>query len=81
MTGAAELNAQDFFASRAGICVYVVVSQHRFRVSFVDEDAQGVIDDDAHEGAAEALRQARVALARYRPELGPLFEKVARSRT
>jgi len=78
---AGQLKAQDFFASRSGVCVYVIVSQHRFRVQFVDEASRGVIDDDAHEGAAEALRQARDALEKYRAELVPLFEKVARSRT
>lgn len=81
MTAGAELRAQDFFASRSGVCVYVTVSQHRFRVHFVDEEARGVVDDEAREGASEALRLAREALRRNRSELGALFEKVARSRT
>lgn len=81
MAAAGEIKAQDFFTSRAGLCVYVNVSQHTFRVQFVDEASQGIIDDDAHAGAAEALRLARAALQKYRAELAPLFEKISRSRT
>jgi hypothetical protein len=81
MAATGEIKVEDFFTSRAGLCVYVNVSQRTFRVQFVDETAQGVIDDDAHEGATEALRLARAALAKYRAELAPLFEKISRSRT
>lgn len=76
-----KLGAGDFFASRAGVCVYVKGRRGVFRVQFAAPDAHGVVQDDDREGAAEALEVARAALRRHATQLAPLFEEVARKRT
>lgn len=77
----AELAADSFFASRAGVCVYVTIGKHRFRVQFADARAHGVVTEGEREGADEAVRVARTALREHEAALVPLFAKVARSVT
>jgi hypothetical protein len=72
-----EPRAEDFFLSRSGVCVYVTVQNHAFRVQFVAPTAQGVVAEQEHDAAEEALDIARAALRRHEAELAPLFEKVA----
>ena len=75
-----EPRADEFFASRSGVCVYVNIDGQAVRVQFANVDAQGVADG-ASPNAEEAIRIAKLALQKYRTELGPLFDRVARGMT
>lgn len=81
LTTADEPEAENFFVSRSGVCVYVTVQSRTFRVQFVTATAQGVVADQPHEGADQALDLARSALQRHEAKLAPLFEKAARKAT
>ena len=76
-----EPGAEAFFASRGGVCVYVKVHDHNFRVQFATVDAHGTVSPDEQRGADQALEVARAALREHRHALGDLFDKVARART
>lgn len=76
-----ELKAERFFASRSGVCVYVVVGTRAFRVQFASVDSRGVVVEGGTEGAEEACRIARHAMQQHLTGLAPLFEKVARATT
>jgi hypothetical protein len=75
-----EPRADEFFASRSGVCVYVNLDGQAVRVQFADLDAHGVAEGDSPD-AEEAVRIAKSALQKHRAELGPLFERVARGMT
>ena len=81
MPAATELSAKDFFATRAGVCVYVTLHRQVFRVRFASVEAQGVVVQGHPDRAEEARVVARAALERLGPSLLPLFEKVARGTT
>jgi len=76
-----EPNADDFFASRSGVCVYVTVRGTSFRVQFASASAHGVVTEGAPEWAELALEVARAAVQKHRATLAPLFEKVARGQS
>lgn len=76
-----ELSAEHFFATRAGVCVYVTLQRRVFRVRFVSAEAQGVVVQGHPDGAEEARAVAQAAVERLGPTLRPLFEKVARGTT
>ena len=73
-----DLNAGNFFASRAGVCVYVTVRNRPLRVQFAAPDGRGVVVEGPDEDAEEALRIARSALSLRAAEIAPLFDKVGR---
>ena len=73
--------ADDFFSSRSGVCVYVAVGQHRFRVQFADLDARGIVTEREHPDAALAASLARVAVQKHRLALTKLFEEAGRRKT
>jgi hypothetical protein len=54
-----ELQPEKFFASRVGVCVYVVVSGQTFRVQFEAPDAHGAVETGAGQDARAALEIAR----------------------
>jgi len=76
-----EPKPENFFASRSGVCVYVVVGGRALRVQFAHVDAEGVVVEDGREGADEARRIARRAVRKHMTHLAPLFDKVARGMT
>jgi CheY-like chemotaxis protein len=81
MSSSGELKVESFFASRAGVCVYVPVGARTFRIEFATPDSLGITADGGHDGAEEACRVARRALSRHFEQLTPLFEKVDQART
>lgn len=82
MPSRAELGVDAFFASRAGVCVYVKVDGRDFRVQFAAPDAHGTVSEGGEGVSADkALQLARAALAKHGAALNGLFEKVARART
>lgn len=81
MSSAAEPEAEAFFASRAGVCVYVKVAGQNFRVQFVAPDADGTVSEGDGPAADKALLLARSAMKKHAPALTGLFEQVARDRT
>ncbi|HKY39304.1 MAG TPA: hypothetical protein VJN18_25375 [Polyangiaceae bacterium] len=78
---AAEPQPDDFFTSRSGVCVYVKVHTHTFRVQFATADSQGVVTEGTAEGAEVALQLARAAVQKHQAALAVLFENVARRLT
>lgn len=76
-----DIDADQFFATRAGVCVYVTLRQRVFRVRFASADSQGVVVQAETDGAEEARVIARAAVERLGATLAPLFEKVARGTT
>ena len=76
-----ELKAEDFFATRSGVCVYVPLRGQTYRVQFAATDAIGVVTEGSPQGAEEALELARTALVKHRVALAKLFEEVALRRT
>jgi hypothetical protein len=54
MSRSRELKIQNFFASRAGVCVYVAVGARTFRIQFATPDSLGVVVEGGQEGAEEA---------------------------
>jgi hypothetical protein len=76
-----ELTLESFFASRAGVCVYVTLANARFRVQFADPSSEGVVAEADQAGAEEARRIAHQAMRQHAVGLGPLFAKVARALT
>lgn len=81
MTADIELNAERFFATRTGVCVYVTVRRQVFRVRFASADAQGVVVEGPNDGADEARAAAWAAVQKLGTALDPLFVKVARGTT
>ena len=82
MPSGAEPAVEAFFASRGGVCVYVRVEGHNFRVQFADREAHGTVSEGADGPAADkALKLARSALNKHADSLADLFDKVARGRT
>jgi hypothetical protein len=79
MSGSGELKLENFFASRAGVSVYVAVAARTFRVEFANPDSFGVAVNGGHDGAEEACLIARRALTRHADGLAPLFQKVLRA--
>ena len=75
----AETSVGEFFVSRSGVCVYVTVRGHAFRVRFETAHAPGVAEGVA-QGAEEALQRARLAADARKAELAPLFERAAQDR-
>jgi hypothetical protein len=71
-----EPTLEEFFASEAGVCVYVNVNGSAIRVWFVAPDAPGCVASELP-GAAEALALAKAALQKHQAKLAPLFEKIA----
>lgn len=72
--------AKDFFATSAGVGVYVEVRGIAIRVTFATVDAVGETRLGATPDCQEALRVATTALQTHRERLLPLFEKIARER-
>lgn len=69
---------EAFFASRAGVCVYVIVRRHAIRVCFESADASGRIDDQTiTEDAAAAIAAAWGVLHANRESLMQLFDRIA----
>jgi CheY-like chemotaxis protein len=81
MSPSGELKVENFFASRAGVCVYVAVGSRTFRIQFATPDCLGIAADGGHDGAEEACRVARRALSLHFEQLNPLFQKVDQART
>lgn len=77
----AEPVARAFFASRSGVCVYVTVRGHAYRVQFASPESTGVVAGARAPEADEALRLARSALHKHHASLASLFESVALKRT
>lgn len=75
-----EPKADEFFASRSGVCVYVNIDGQAVRVQFASVDAQGVAEGSSPH-AELAIAEAKSALQKHRIELSPLFERVARGMT
>jgi hypothetical protein len=75
-----EPKVDEFFASRSGVCVYVNIGGQAVRVQFASVDAHGVAESSSANAEA-AIVAAKTALQKYRVELTPLFERVARSMT
>ena len=75
-----EPKADEFFASRSGVCVYVNIDGQAVRVQFASVDAHGVAESSSPNAEA-AVVAAKTALQKYRAELAPLFERVARGMT
>ena len=60
MPSGTEPGVEAFFASRGGVCVYVKVEGHNFRVQFAAPDAHGTVSEGADGPAADkALTLAR----------------------
>ena len=76
-----EPKAEDFFASRSGVCVYVALRGETYRVQFATTDAHGVVTEGLPQGAEEAAQLARTALVKHRAALSKLFEAVALRQT
>jgi hypothetical protein len=70
--------AKDFFATAAGVGVYVEVRRIAIRVTFATADAVGETRLGDTPDCQEALRVATLALHTHREQLLPLFEKIAR---
>lgn len=66
----------DFFASSAGVCVYVTVGKRVIRVEFSARDTPGVARGVNSDEAATAIAAATVSLDRHRDQLQPLFARV-----
>jgi len=81
MSSIAEPDAEAFFASRGGVCVYVKVDGRNFRVQFAAPEAHGIVSEGEGPAADKALKLARSALEKHAPALAGLFEKIARART
>lgn len=81
MSPTTEPDADAFFASRQGVCVYVNVEGHNFRVLFAAPDAHGTVSEGEGPAADKALKLARSAMQKNGPALAGLFEQVARART
>jgi CheY-like chemotaxis protein len=81
MSTSGELGFESFFASRAGVCVYVALGARTFRIEFATPDSPGIAADGGHDGAEEACCVARRALSLHFDRLTPLFEKVNQART
>jgi hypothetical protein len=78
---AVELQADDLFLTRSGVCVYVNVGSKPLRVQFTAPDALGVVSGEPTEDAELALTEARGAVRRHQQALAPLFEQVSRRQT
>lgn len=76
-----EPKAEDFFTTRAGVCVYVALRGETYRVQFADTEAHGVVTEGTPQGAEEALALARTALAKHQVAVSKLFEEVALRKT
>jgi hypothetical protein len=81
MLTSTEPKAEDFFASRSGVCVYVAVRGQTYRVQFAGTDAHGVVTEGTPQGAEEALDLARAARRKHQGALSKLFEEVALRQT
>ena len=78
MSNTSSPKADAFFASRAGVCVYVMVQGRSIRVCFPSPGAEGRIEDGGTaEQSAAALAAATAAFASYRDALKPLFAQIA----
>jgi hypothetical protein len=75
-----EPKADEFFASRSGVCVYVNIDGQAVRVQFASVDAHGIAESSSPNAEA-AIVAAKTALQKHRAELAPLFERVARGMT
>ena len=71
-----EPAALEFFASAAGVCVYVNVRGRAFRVQFESPDGPATVQRTTEHGADEAVAAASLALDKHKAELTPLFERV-----
>ena len=80
MTAVTVPVAKDFFATAAGVGVYVEVRRIAIRVTFATVDAVGETRLGDTPDCQEALRVATTALQTHREQLLPLFEKIARER-
>jgi hypothetical protein len=78
---ATDVDVDDFFASRSGVCVYIPLRGRTVRVQFASPTAGGVVAGGSEDADDEALAIARAALQRYQDKLAPLFDKVARKMT
>jgi len=74
-----EPKLEEFFASEAGVCVYVSVRGNPIRACFESPDDPGSVDPDVP-GAEKALAVAKAAVQKHQAELVSLFEKVASER-
>jgi hypothetical protein len=72
-----EPTAEEFFASAAGVCVYVNAGGRAFRVQFDSLDGAGLVQGMINDSAVEALAVATTARDRYKSQLAPLFLRVA----
>jgi hypothetical protein len=80
MATGTELKAEQFFASRSGVCVYVTVQSRVFRIHFTSFNERGVVETQGA-GAEDARAIAQAAFQQHAAALAPLFEKVARNAT
>jgi hypothetical protein len=71
-----EPKLEEFFASEAGVCVYVNVGRNAIRVWFESPDDAGSVTPELP-GAEKALAVAKAAVRRHQAGLVSLFEKVA----
>lgn len=72
-----EPKADDFFATAAGVCVYVNIGRRVVRVRFASQDAPAVVDDDDQSAAQDALAVATRVFETHKRRLVPLFDRIA----
>ena len=72
----ASPKAEEFFASEAGVCVYVNIRGRAFRVLFESPEGPTTASGTSDVGADEAIAIATEVLSKHRAQLEPLFERV-----
>ena len=73
-----EPKADNFFATAAGVCVYVQVGRRAVRVQFSSSSAPAAIDGQDEAGTREAIAVATRVFEAHRRRLLPLFDSIAR---
>lgn len=71
-----EPSAEQFFASAAGVCVYVKIGHRVVRVQFESLGGPGTVEGDLDAIARDALAAASAAFERHADQLRPLFERI-----
>jgi hypothetical protein len=75
--GATEPEADAFFATATGVCVYVNVGARTVRVQFESLSAPATSEESGDADVNEALLVASTAFEKHKPLLEALFEQVS----
>lgn len=73
-----EPKPDSFFATAAGVCVYVQVGRRAVRVQFASSTAPAAIDGYHEPGTREAIAVATKAFEAHKRRILPLFDCIAR---